>query len=186
MKSRYLIATGYWLALLLLVLPLLERVVPLLPLQPFALRWRVQALGSLSQTLLLPLLGAALAVGTAALLQHRRIVRTLAVLAYAGTLVLAGTALLFVLDLVQYRASIRPDLDKYYRAAAVTYVTCYVLGIGFLFWLGAVSWRAARRSRHVGARRVGERLVHNSPRPQPVPPPSADPGKTPVQEHVPL
>src|SRR5512146_221355 len=120
-RSRFLIATGYWLAVLLIVLPLLERLVPLLPLQPLDLRWRVQALGSLSQSLLLPLLGAAMAVATAAVLQQRRTVRTLAMLAYAAALLLAAAAVLFTLDLVQYRSSVGPDLQKYYRAAAVTY-----------------------------------------------------------------
>lgn len=188
MKSRYLIATGYWLAVLLLVLPLLERVVPLLPVQPLSLRWRVQALGSLSQTLLLPLLGVALAVGTAALLQQRRIVRTLALFAYAGALLLAGVAVLFALDVVQYQTAIGRDLEKYYRAAALTYLTCYFLGIAFLFWLGAVSWRAARRSRRVGAPRrpMAEPLVRNSTRAQPVLPGSGEPVETPVSEQVPL
>lgn len=87
--SRFLIATGYWLALLLLVLPLLERVVTLLPFSPRAIRWRLEAFGALSQSLALPLIGGVVAIGTAYLLGHRKVVRALAISAYLAAATLA-------------------------------------------------------------------------------------------------
>ncbi|NJD09221.1 MAG: hypothetical protein FIB01_01870 [Gemmatimonadetes bacterium] len=145
-RSRFFIATGYWLAFLLIVLPFLERVVPLLPVQPGALQWRLGAFGALSQSLLLPLVGGTLAIGTAALLQQRRMVRFLACVAFAAASLLVIATALFALDLVQYRASVGAELQQYYQVAGVIYLVSFLLAIVFLAWLGAVSWRAAAHS----------------------------------------
>lgn len=150
-RSRYLIATGYGLALLLLLLPLLEQAVALLPLQPGNIRWRLQAFGALSQSLVLPLLGGVVAVGTAVLLGQRRVVRTLAVLALATALLLGAAVVLFVLDLVQYRDAVGSGLRHYYETAGAIYLASYVLAIALLLWLAGVTWRVSRRHRaHAG------------------------------------
>lgn len=151
-RSRFLIATGYLLALLLLLLPLLEPVVALLPLQPSQIRWRLQAFGALSQALVLPQLGGVIALGTAVLLGQRRVVRVLAIAALALAALLVVASVLFVLDLLQYRDAVGTGLREYYETAGVIYLSAYVLSAGFLLWVGAVAWRVARRPHH---RRAG-------------------------------
>lgn len=153
-RSRLLIATGYWLALLLLVLPLLEPVVTLLPPRPEQVRWRLQAFGALSQALLLPLLGGVVAIATAVLLGQRRVVRILALVAFLASLVLASATVLFALDFVEYHRSIDPALRPHYRVAGIVYFTAFTLGTAFLVWVGAVARRAAGRSRRRGRRSV--------------------------------
>ncbi|HSK21279.1 MAG TPA: hypothetical protein VK912_19140 [Longimicrobiales bacterium] len=152
--SRFLIATGYWLALLLLVLPLLERVVTVLPFSPRAIRWRLEAFGALSQVLLLPLLGGVVAVGTAYLLGHRKVVRTLAISAYVAAVILVVLATLFGLDLLQYRRSIDAEMQQFYDVAGLVYLGAFMLSIMFLVWVGAVAWRAAGHTRRLRRLRV--------------------------------
>lgn len=147
--SRFLIATGYWLAVLLLVLPLLERVVTLLPFSPRAIRWRLEAFGALSQSLALPLAGGVVAIGTAYLLGHRKVVRALAVSAYVAAVALAVMTTLFALDLLQYRRSLGTEMQQFYDVAGVVYLAAYMLSIVFLVWVGAVAWRAAGRVRRL-------------------------------------
>lgn len=154
--SRFLIATGYWLALLLLVLPLLERVVTLLPFSPRAIRWRLEAFGALSQSLALPLIGGVVAIGTAYLLGHRKVVRALAISAYLAAATLAVLTTLFALDLLQYHRSVGADMQQFYEVAGAVYLSAFTLSIMFLVWVGGVAWRAAghvRRLRRVNVRR---------------------------------
>ena len=154
--SRFLIATGYWLALLLLMLPLLERVVTLLPFSPRAIRWRLEAFGALSQALLLPLAGGVVAIGTAYLLGHRKVVRALAISAFVAAALLAVLATLFGLDLLQYRRSVGAEMQHFYDVAGLVYLGAFTLSIVFLVWVGAVAWRAAghtRRRRRLPVRR---------------------------------
>jgi hypothetical protein len=164
-RSRLLLGTGYVLAALLLVLPLLEPLVTLLPPRPGAVRWRLQAFGAFSQALVLPLLGATLAVGTAVLLDQRKVVRVLAGVAFGFGLLLAMATLLFALDLVEYRGAIGVELREYYQVAGLIYFFALSLGAAFLFWLGWAAGRAAGWPRH-GVR-------HHTREPEP---PLAKPG----------
>jgi hypothetical protein len=146
-RSRVLIGTGYGVGLLLVLLPLLQPVVTLLPAQPTQVAWRMQAFGVLSQSLLLPLVGVAVAVGTATMLEHRASVRVLAALALLGAAALAGVATLFVLDLLQYRGAIGAELQDHYHVAGVIYLVGYAAASLFLAWLGVAALRAARARR---------------------------------------
>lgn len=152
-RSRSLTATGYGLAALLTLLPLLEPVVTLLPPQPGQIAWRLQAFGALSQSLPVPLAGLAVALVTAFLLQHRKTLRGLAVAALLGALLLTAAAALFVLDLLQYRGAVPAALEDYYRAAGAIYLTAFVLATLFLAWTGAAAWRAGRASQSFPTRR---------------------------------
>lgn len=166
-RSRLLIATGYGLAALLLVLPVLEPMVTLLPPRPEQVRWRLQAFGALSQSLVLPMLGIGVASATAVLLGHRRVVRVLGAFAFLAGVGLASATVLFALDLVEYRASIEPELRRYYQVAGINYFTAFVLGTAFLVGFGVVAWRAAARSRRK-SHRARETLVHGPETPGPV------------------
>ena len=147
-RSRYLLATGYWLALLLLVLPLLSQVVALLPLQPGQIRWRLQAFGSVSQALVLPLLGGGVALGTAVVLGQRRVVRALAVAAFVVAALMGAATVLFILDLVQYRDAVGAELREYYQAAGAIYLASFGLSIALLLWVGWVAWRVSPGHHH--------------------------------------
>lgn len=156
-RSRLLIATGYGLALLLLVLPLLEPVVALLPPRPDQIRWRLEAFGAFSQVLVLPLVGGVVALGTAVLLGQRTVVRVLSVVAFLSGLVLAAAAMLFTLDLLQYRGEVGPELREFYEVAGAIYLVAIILGSLFLLWIGPVAWRAATQTRRK-FRRIRVRL----------------------------
>jgi hypothetical protein len=163
-RSRSLTRTGYGLAALLVVLPVLEPVVTLLPPQPGQIGWRLQAFGVLSQSLALPLAGGVVALVTAFLLEHRRTMRALAAGALTAALLLTAAAALFVLDLVQYRGSVPTELAEYYRAAGVIYLSVFVLAVAFLAWIGAAAWRAGRASPSLPTRR--RRRTRGAARPE--------------------
>lgn len=147
MKTRsVLIGMGYGLGLLLVTLPPLEPVVTLLPAQPDDVRWRLRAFGAMSPALLLPTVGLMVAVGAAVLLEHRRTVRLLAAVALFGGLAVGTAGVLFTADLLQYRSAVDEQLQEFYRVAGVVYLVSYALCSVFLMALGAVAWRASRRS----------------------------------------
>jgi hypothetical protein len=146
-RRNVLISTGYGLALLLIILPLLQPLVSLLPIQPGEIRWRLQAFGAISGALLLPTVGMTLAIGTAAFLGHRRTVRTLAALAFGCAAAIGVVAALFVLDLLQYRAAVDVQLRDFYHVAGLVYLLGYGLCSIYLACLAAAAWRVSSRSR---------------------------------------
>lgn len=152
--SRVLISSGYWLALLLILLPLMQALAALLPTPSFGIRWRLEAFGAMGSALLLPMAGGAVAVGTAALLSHRRVMRALALTALVVSAVMAAAITIFVLDLVQYRAVIGAELRQAFVLTGLSYLVTFLLEMAFLMWLGNAAWRATVMSRRGHLRRV--------------------------------
>jgi hypothetical protein len=152
-RSRFLTRTGYGLAAVLVVLPVLEPIVTLLPPQPGEIAWRLQAFGVISMSLALPIAGGVAALVTAYLLEHRRVMRALAAGALLGALLITAAAAMFVLDLVQYRGAVPAELAEYYRAAGVVYLSAFALAAAFLAWIGIAAWRASRASKSLPSRR---------------------------------
>jgi hypothetical protein len=132
------------LAFALFITPLLDASSRILPMRPGEVGWRFGAMGIVFNTLVTPLLGLFLAMLAAAVLEHRRTLRTLSVASYVATVVVALSLVLFVFDYLQARAGVVAD-----RRNAVDVVSWKALFLGALGMIvaagfGRAGWNASR------------------------------------------
>lgn len=144
-KSRVVWRALYGVALLLVVSPLLDLIGSIWPLRFGEVGWRFGAVGLLTNTLVTPIVGLALATVVAMLLEQWRVVKTLAIvdLVAAGLLVLVLA--LFALDYLQLRTGVQPAARGTYDLAAYRAIVNALLAAAVLAWLGTGGWRAAQR-----------------------------------------
>ncbi|MCH7532009.1 MAG: hypothetical protein IIB36_09680 [Gemmatimonadetes bacterium] len=145
-RFRSVARAVYLVAILLVVGPLLDLVASVWPLSPTSVAWRFAATGLLSKALLVPLLGSLAAVVAALVLEHRRFLRLLSYANAGIAILLIGATIEFVLDTVQLRSGIAPEVTSEYDVAAVRAVVNLVLVGAALGGLGISGFRASRRT----------------------------------------
>lgn len=144
---RPYIGAVYVFSALLVVLPLLNLLSNLGELQPTIVRWRFGALGLLTGSLLVPLMGLLLFGLTAALLAHRWALRTMAVLSGLATVGVLALMALFTLDALQVRGEVTAAaLGRFDLAIVQTIVIQFLLLVmlGVMFRASLKSLRASR------------------------------------------
>lgn len=145
MNLKRLALPAYLVGALLILIPLGEGILSTRPMTPGALTWRYGASGVLSSALLTPVLGLLLVAFVATLVEHRRMLRTTAILSLAGATILTFVVGLFVLDALQLRSQIIAEARVSYQWATAQalfrmlalLVTCAVLGVA--------AWKSSRR-----------------------------------------
>jgi len=133
----------YGVAFLLIVVPLTDSVLGVLPLRLGQAAWRFGSLGLLSRALMTPLLGLAVAMVMAAYLGQRRTLRSLSVFAFLAAAAALGAVILFALDALQTRATVRPDVTHTFDKASVEALLKYLLDALVAGLLGLGGWRAS-------------------------------------------
>jgi hypothetical protein len=98
----------YLVAALLVVIPLADFLLSVPPSEFSNVQWRFAAVGLLAGFMLTPVLGLAMALVVAAVLEHYRVQRWLVAVSLLMATVLIALSLGFVLDMLQVRASV-PD-----------------------------------------------------------------------------
>ena len=99
MKSnRWLTSAGYLLAAYLILVPLTETALAVVPVGLGDPTWRFGAVGLFSRALMTPLLGVMIALAIALALAHRRAMQTLSGLCALGGVVLLVALPFFLLD----------------------------------------------------------------------------------------
>ncbi|MDH3497185.1 MAG: hypothetical protein OER21_10500 [Gemmatimonadota bacterium] len=141
---RRLAWPGYLFALLLVVFPLGDLLVNVWPPRVGELQWRYGSIGLLSGFWLTPLFGVALGAICASVLEHRRVLRTLAVLSLIAVFVMSGLVVLFTLDWLQVRPTIpaegKASMDVGSLKALVKHGVVAVLFV----WFGVAGWQTSR------------------------------------------
>jgi hypothetical protein len=149
---RFLSWPTYLVASLLAVVPFLDWAVAVWPLQLGNMRWRVGAAGQLSGGLMTVLLGLLLLLAVAVLLEQPRVLRLVAAL---GALLAAGTLVLltlFLLDVLQLRGSVRPELVRSFDVVAFQALVKQLVAVAAGVVLAVSAIRAVRAGG--GARRT--------------------------------
>ena len=116
---RYLAWPLYFLAVVMVGTPVLDLVTNLWPLRLDDVQWRYGSAGLLGGFLMTPLLGIALAYGTAAFLRHRIVLRVLVAVSLLGAVGLVVVSGLFALDVLQLRGSVDPGRRGDFQIGAV-------------------------------------------------------------------
>lgn len=144
MNLKPLALSAYLVGMLLILLPFGEAILSTQPFTPTSLPWRYGATGIMSSALLTPMLGLLLIAMVAALLEHRRVLRTAAVLSLAAAVVLLAASGLFALDAIQLRAQVIPAArGSFQTATALTFLRIIAL-IVTAGVLGLAAWKASR------------------------------------------
>jgi hypothetical protein len=141
--ARKLAPAGYACAALLMVIPIVEALAAGYPWDLGSAQWRFGAAGLLSRALLIPCLGLCLAAGVAAVMHHRRTLRTVSLLAGLGCLSLVILAGMFALDAMQSSSLAQGEIRATFWLASANALVKY-LAIGFVCGiLASCAWRAS-------------------------------------------
>jgi len=147
----------YAVAALLVIAPLADVFGATWPLRPVETAWRFGAIGLGLGVVLVQVIGFAIAMGVAAALDHRGVLRLLAGAAtiFAGVLIAGITR--FVLDYGQLRAVMTAAEASGFDASAFRAVLVATLCAPVLLALGGRAWAVARRPIEAGS------VVENAP-----------------------
>lgn len=114
--NKPLARAGNLLAAILVIIPLVDGIMQLLPLRLGDERWRFGAVGSFSNLLLVPLVGLLLGIAVATFTDGRRTKRIIGTICGILAFGLAALSVLFILDYFQVRTIVNP---KFQHATAV-------------------------------------------------------------------
>jgi hypothetical protein len=139
----------YVVAIALILLPTLDFVFSVPPAQFSSVQWRFAAFGMLSEVVMMPVIGVALAVAVAGFLRHFHVVRLLVFLCLTLALLLIVASLGFVLDVLQLQGTVPQEGRPAFNSAWIRALSKLALLALILAYLG---WRARRtipaRARH--------------------------------------
>lgn len=141
---RSLLAALYLVAAVLILPPLLEFALVSLPPRLGDPRWRFGTAGLLfNNASLLPLLGLSLAAVVSVRLEHRVVARLVAVLLVLFGLGLLVVLPLFVLDFLQLRPDVNPNMLRTVELTSLKAIVTGVILCLATFAVGLAAWRAA-------------------------------------------
>lgn len=130
---RYLAPAAYMVALVLFVVPIVDASLSVAPWQIGSTQWRYGAVGLLSNALMLPSLGALLGALIAVGLNHYKTQRAIGISSWVMVAIVFVGLVMFVLDAIQARGMIRPQMALSYQVASITALVKLLLG-GAVFW----------------------------------------------------
>jgi hypothetical protein len=110
----------YFVAIILIVIPVFDAATSVWPFHIGNPQWRFAIVGLLSNALLLPMIGGLMAVTIAVSLDHERAQRYMKIGGWVLVGVMALVMVTFVLDTVQSRSAIRPEMMLGYYVATGT------------------------------------------------------------------
>lgn len=141
-RARLLFISGYLLAAMLVLVPLLEGMVQGWPPTPGVIRWRYGLIGYAGNNLALPVAGGVLALVTAALLEHQRLLRVLSVVGLMVTLALLAGMGMFALDWLDLRNTVDPRVRDSFDASALEASANLAFGALAIGWGSLAGLRA--------------------------------------------
>jgi hypothetical protein len=169
MQMRRLAVPGYLVAFLIFLFPLLDTALSVWPPQTSQLAWRFGAAGLFSRALMTPLLAVLIAYGIALVLEHRTVLRVLAIVNGLAVVLIVLVMGLFVLDALEMRVQVRPDTKRAFDAASTVALVKYGTGMLAALAFAVHGWKASKRTdvakkvRRSGPEILGRRPVSAPP-----------------------
>lgn len=142
--NKQLVRAGYLLSAALVVIPIIDAMLPLLPMQLGEARWRWGVVGQLSNVLLVPMLGLLLVIALAALSDGRRVKRVVGAICGILALILAVMSVSFALDFFKVRALVPPNLQHSMTVASATALIKNIMGVITLGLLSAAGFTGSK------------------------------------------
>ena len=128
-KLPFMWAPVYFVALLLIFIPISEVVLAAWPPRFGEVTWRYAAFGMIGQGVMTPLLGLLIVLWTAVELQQKWLVKAMGVLCIVGAIVFAGMLMLFALDTIQMRAAVAAEVQQAFDLATVAAFAKHFAGL---------------------------------------------------------
>jgi len=131
----YLVAFVLWLQ------PMVDFFANVWPLSVGMLPWRYGAVGISAGFVLTPLLAVVIAMTTAALMGHHRVMKTLAVLCGIGALLLFVASVGFVFDVLELRVNVNEEGMSQYVIGAWKAEFKLLTTVAVLVWMTIAGWK---------------------------------------------
>jgi hypothetical protein len=131
----------YFLAFLLIVIPILDFAPNVWPFEFGAVSWRYGTVGLFANYTMTPVLGFVVLVCTAAWMEEMLLLRITGWGLLLWAVLLLGTTLLFVLDALQIRATVPPEQRIVMEVGSVRAVVKNVLVGAGVIWLAVAALR---------------------------------------------
>ena len=145
LQSKYLAWPAYLVAVAMMLIPMADAWTTLFPWHLGQARWRFAAVGLISNALMIPLAGILIAFAVAAARRQRLLLRVIGIGGFAAA-ILCGLALVsFVLDALQTRAGVNPDVLLSFHVASVTAALKTALAAATFLAFGFSGWNASRQ-----------------------------------------
>ena len=144
LRARLWLPSVYLLALLLVAVPIIETVAGGWPPRPGEVSWRFGTLGIFASFLGTLFLGIFIGAVTAHLLGHRPVVRALGIVSVALATILAVALAGFILDYIQLRRMVRPELTGKFDVESLKASTTALTAIAAGYLLGSGGLRSSR------------------------------------------
>jgi len=142
--SRPFAAPTYLVAFTLLVLPLMDEVMKMVPFRMADPHWRFGAFGVMSNALLLSSIGLLLAFLATTVFDHPRFRRVLGILTGVAAVVISGAWIVFALDALQLRNEVAPAKALLFKVAIMAASLKSLIGVITLSSLTLASFRMPR------------------------------------------
>jgi hypothetical protein len=113
-----LVWPAYLVAAMMALIPVAEFATSILPMSPSDIRWRFGAVGLFSGVIVSSIFGIFLAMVVATLARHRLALRIMSVFAGLSAVIVVVISVMFILDLLQLRVGVTPDLLRSYTVAS--------------------------------------------------------------------
>lgn len=153
-RSSLLGFAGYFVAAVLVFLPLLDILMSVQPMSMGDMTWRFATIGVLAGAVMTVILGMFLALAVAVHLEQRRMVKLTGMLSVLGVVAFLGFMAMFLLDAMGMRALVNPEAQAAFGVASVA--ALFKHGCGAL-GLGLVALAARAESKALAASSSGRR-----------------------------
>jgi hypothetical protein len=143
MHMRRIALPAYLVALLVFLFPLVDTAMSVWPPQPGEVPWRFGAAGFYSRALITPILGVLIALAVALHLDHRRVLRGIAIASAVAVVVLIGVIGTFMLDALEMRAQVALARRSAFDVASGVALMKYLAGTLVALTYAMVGWKAS-------------------------------------------
>jgi hypothetical protein len=156
---RRIALPAYLVAFLIFLFPLLDTAMSVWPPQPGEVAWRFGAAGFFSRALMTPLLGVLVAFAVALYLDHRRVLRAIAIASAAAAVMMIGVIGMFMLDALEMRSKVIEARRFAFDVASGVALMKYGAGVLAATAYAVVGWRASKQVAAPAGKRTRSALV---------------------------
>jgi hypothetical protein len=143
-QQRQFATPTYLVALTLVLVPITDVIMQVLPFRLQDPKWRFGFFGLMSNAMMVPLLGLLIAFTAAQLFDQRVLQRVLGVLSIVIGVLFVGLFVIFALDALQVHNDVKPAAQLAFKVASATAATKALLGIVTLGTFGMAAIRGSR------------------------------------------
>jgi len=150
---RRIAVPAYLVAVLLVLFPVTDSALSVFPADPGQVSWRFGAVGLFSRALMTPLLGMLLLYAVAIISEHRRVLRSLAVVNALVTAVFAVIVPLFILDAIQLRSAVPAAAKVSFDVATSVALGKIVIAAVIATAFAVTGWKVSRKQKAAARQR---------------------------------